>query len=183
MKKALLPLLLCMALLLSGCGKSKNEERFRSFAGELRARDDLTMSAEVRAEYDDRTLSFTLTYRDEPGGGCLVEVIEPEIIRGVKARMNSAGTKLVYDSVSVDTGDDGGTGLSPMGALPLLARALRDGTPDSVWKEEGNCAVRLIPEDGIDVTVLFDEDMTPTYAEIAHEGSAVLFIRITEFRF
>lgn len=181
MKKALLPLLLAAALLLSGCGRRENETRFERFAEALRAREDLSLRAAVRAEYDDRTLNFTLSYRDEPGGGCLVEVIEPEIIRGVKARMNGSGTKLLYDSVSIDTGDDGGTGLSPMGALPLFVRALRDGTPDSFWKEEGNCAVRLVPEDGIDVNVFFDAEMVPTYAEIAREGKTVLFIEISEF--
>lgn len=181
MRKAFLPLLLIAALLLSGCGQSQNEARFLSFAEALRAREDLSLRAAVRAEYDDRTLNFTLSYRDEPGGGCLVEVIEPEIIRGVKARMNGAGTKLLYDGVSLDTGDDGGTGLSPMGALPLFVRALRDGALDSVWKEEGSCAVRLVPEDGVDVTVLFDEDMIPSCAEIARDGKTVLFLEITEF--
>ena len=95
--------------------------------------------------------------------------------------MSADGTQLVYDSVSVDTGDDGGTGLSPMGALPLLLRALRDAALDSVWKEDGNCAVRLVPEDGLSLTVLFDADMTPGYAEIERGGKAVLFIRISEF--
>ena len=110
-----------------------------------------------------------------------MEVLEPELIRGVKARVSADGTKLVYDSVSVDTGGDGGTGLSPMGALPLLLRALRTGALDSVWKEDGCPAVRLVPEDGIGVTVLFDGDMTPTCAEIDREGQAVLFLDVTEF--
>ena len=68
-----------------------------------------------------------------------------------------------------------------MGALPLFVRALRDGALDSVWKEEGSCAVRLVPEDGVDVTVLFDEDMIPSCAEIARDGKTVLFLEITEF--
>lgn len=183
MKKAFLPLLLAAALLLTGCGKSRNETRFAAFAEALRATEALRMTAAVRAEYDDRSMRFTLAYRDEPGGGSLVEVIEPEIIRGVKARMNGGGTKLLYDSVSIDTGDDDGTGLSPMGALPLFVRALRDGTPDSFWTEEGNSAVRLVPEDGIDVCVFFDAGMVPTYAEIAREGKTVLFLEISEFSF
>lgn len=180
MKKAVLPLLLALCLLLSGCG-GKNEARFESFAEELRRRGDLTMTAEVRAEYDERSCSFTLRYAEDGSGGCTVEVLEPELIRGVRARMSADGTKLVYDSVSVDTGDDGGTGLSPMGALPLLARALREGTLDAAWKEGGNPAVQLSAEDGISVTVLFDGEMRPTYAEIAHEGTGVLFIEISEF--
>lgn len=177
--KKLLPLLLIVSLLLGGCG-NKYEARYAEFSETLRERSDLCMTASVRAEYDDRSCSFTLRYTED-GGGCVVEVLEPELIRGVKARMSADGTKLVYDSVSVDTGDDGGTGLSPMGALPLLARALREGSLDSAWKEDGNCAVRLTPEDEISLTVLFDGDMRPCYAEIEHDGEAVLFIEISEF--
>ena len=124
MKRTYLPLLLGAALLLSGCG-SRDEARFDAFAEELRSRGDVVMTAEVRAEQEDNTCTFTLRYAESTDGGCIVEVVEPELIRGVKARMNADGTKLVYDSVAVDTGDDGGTGLSPMGALPLLVRALR----------------------------------------------------------
>lgn len=180
MKKKTLPLLLAAALLLSGCGR-KDEARFDAFAAELRERGDLVITAEVRAEQEDSTCSFTLRYADGADGGCVVEVIEPELIRGVRARVSADGTKIVYDSVAVDTGDDGGTGLSPMGALPLLVRALRNGSPDSVWKESGELAVRLVPEDDVDVTVLFDAEMTPQYAEIAHDGKAVLFIKIADF--
>ena len=180
MKKRFLPLLLVCTLALAGCGR-QDEARFNAFSEALRERNDLVMTAQVRAVYDDRECSFTLRYAETTDGGCTVEVLEPELIRGVKARMNADGTKLVYDSVAVDTGDDGGTGLSPMGALPLLVRAMRQGSVDSVWKEGGELAVKLVPEDDVDVTVLFDSEMKPTYAEIAHEGKAVLFITIADF--
>ena len=180
MKRTYLPLLLGAALLLSGCG-SRDEARFDAFSEELRSRGDLVMTAEVRAEQEDSTCTFTLRYAESTDGGCIVEVVEPELIRGVKARMNADGTKLVYDSVAVDTGDDGGTGLSPMGALPLLVRALRQGSVDSVWQEGGELAGKLVPEDDVDVTVLFDGEMQPTCAEIAHKGKTVLFIEISDF--
>ena len=180
MKRRYLSLLLVCAMALTGCGK-QNEARFGAFSEALRARSDLVMTAAVRAEYDDRSCSFTLRYAETTDGGCTVEVLEPELIRGVKAHMNAEGTKLLYDSVAIDTGDDGGTGLSPMGALPLLARALREGCVDAVWKEDGGLGVQLVPEDGVGVTVLFDADMRPYYAEIDREGKAVLFIKIADF--
>ena len=180
MKKLFVPLLLVFTLLLGGCA-GKIEARFRAFSEELRARGDLDVTAQVRAESDESSCSFTLRCTEDGCGGCTVEVLEPELIRGVRARMRADGTKLLYDSVSVDTGDDGGTGLSPMGALPLLTRSLRDGALDSAWKEDGNCAVRLVPEDGIGVTVLFDEEMRPVHAEIDRGGKTVLFLDVTEF--
>ena len=180
MKKLYVPLLLILSLLLGGCA-NKNEARFRAFSEELRSRSDLELTAQVRAEYDERSCSFTLRCSEDGAGGCTVEVTEPELIRGVRARMSADGTKLLYDGVAVDTGEDGGTSLSPMGALPLLLRALRDGALDSAWTEDGRCAVRLVPEDGIAVTVLFDEDMVPEYAEIEREGKTLYFIDVAEF--
>ena len=179
MKKTPVLLAVIAALLLGGCA-NKNEARFRASSDELRARSDLQVTAAVRAEYDERSCSFTLRCTED-AEGCSVEVLEPELIRGVRARMSADGTQLVYDSVSVDTGDDGGTSLSPMGALPLLLRSLRGGALDSAWKEDGSCAVRLVPEDDIAVTVLFDADMKPETAEIEHAGKGVLFLDITEF--
>ena len=180
MKKLFVPFLLILSLLLGGC-TNKNEARFRAFAEELRGRGDLDLTAELRAEYDDRSCSFTLRCREDDSGGCTVEVLEPELIRGVKARMSAGGAKLVYDGVAVDTGEESGSSLSPMGALPLLLRALRTGALDSAWREDGQLAVRLVPEDGMAVTVLFDDGMNPTYAEIDREGRTLFFLDVTEF--
>ena len=181
MKKASLALLLCVCLLLGGCA-NKNEARFREFSAALRERSDLELTAEVRAEYDDQSCSFTLRCVEDGEGGCTVEVLEPELIRGVKARMSAGGTKLVYEDVSVDTGG-GDAALSPMGALPLLLRALRDGALDSAWTEKGCCAVSLRPEDSVELTVLFDEDMKPDYAEVVKDGKGILFVKILESSF
>ena len=179
MKKLFVPLLLVLSLLLGGC-TNKNEARFRAFSEELRSRSDVDLTAELRAEYDDRSCSFTLRCTEDGSGGCTVEVLEPELIRGVRAHLNADGTKLLYDSISVDTGE-GGSALSPMGALPLLLRALREGALDSAWREDGCLAVRLVPEDEIGVTVLFDADMRPDRAEIDSGGKTVLFVDVTEF--
>jgi hypothetical protein len=179
MKKAILLLLLALCLPLGGCA-NKNEALFRAFSSELRGRGDVSVTAEVRAEFDDRSCSFTLRCSEDGEGGCTVEVLEPELIRGVKARMSAGGTKLVYEDVAVDAGG-GDASLSPMGALPLLLRALREGALGSAWTENGCCAVSLCPEDGVELTVLFDGDMKPDYAELTQNGKGVLFIRILEY--
>ena len=59
MKKSILPLLLCVCLALGGCA-NKNEARFREFSEAMRERSDLEVTAEVRAEYDGQSCSFTL---------------------------------------------------------------------------------------------------------------------------
>ena len=180
MKKLFLPLLLLGALLLGGC-ENRNEAQFRSFSEALRAREDLALTAVVRAEYDDRTCTFTLRCTDEEDGGFCVEVLEPELIRGVRAHMDGGGAKLLYDGISIDTGEDAASQLSPMAALPLLVRALREGMLDSAWSEDGCCAALLVPADGVTVTVLFDEEMKPSRVEMAQDGRTAIFAEITEF--
>lgn len=173
--------LLALALVFGLCGcKNRNEERFEAFAAELRESGSLDVTAELRVEYGESTSSFTLRCTDEDGGYC-VEVLEPELIRGVRAHLRGGGTTLSFDGAEIDAGDDGGTGLTPMGALPLLARALREGWVDSVWKEDGGLAVKLIPSDAVSVTVYFDADMRPLRAELAHDGAVVVFCEIKEF--
>ena len=95
MKKLYLPLLLILSVLLGGCA-NKGETRFREFSEELRARSDLELTAEVRAEYDDRSCTFTLRCCEDGQGGCTVEVLEPELIRGVKARAHPRIPVLEY---------------------------------------------------------------------------------------
>ena len=179
MKRRIIPVLAALALLLCGCGR-KYEARYESFAESLRERADVTLTAEVRAVYDDRVCEFTLRCTEDDGG-FTVEVLAPELIRGVKARVGADGAKLMYDGVSIDTGNDGGTGLTPMGALPQLLRTMRGGWLDSAWAEDGGLAVKLIPEDDIAVTVWFDADMKPLRAELAHGGVTVIFCEIEEF--
>ena len=179
MKKRIIPAIAALALLLCGCG-GKYEARYKSFAETLRAREDVSLTAEVRAVYDDRVCSFTLRCVED-GGGCTVEVVEPELIRGVKARVGKDGAQLVFDGIAIDTGDDGGTGLSPMGALPQLLRAMREGWADSFWKTDEGMAVKLVITDDTAVTVFFGDDMTPLRAELAHDGVTVIFCEITAF--
>ena len=79
MKKLCL-LVLCLALLLTGCGSGREAERQQQLAEELRARRDLRFTADVRAEYPDKTVSYRLSY-EEDEEGCTIRVAEPEADR------------------------------------------------------------------------------------------------------
>ena len=49
--------ILCLALLLGGCGGRAKEQR-QQLAEELNARHDLRLTADLRAEYPDKTVRF-----------------------------------------------------------------------------------------------------------------------------
>jgi len=179
--KRLLPCLLCLTLLLAGCADAARE-RMESFAGDLAARQELDLTAELRAEYEDRSLAFTLCCR-EADGCCTVMVLAPDMLKGVRARMNAGDDQLIYGDVTLDTGPLDRSGLSPLSALPTLLRAVREGHLDSTWTEGDRSVGEWILDDGLSVRVWVEStSLTPTHAELISDGRVTVFLDITDWR-
>ena len=182
MKRLLLPALLCLCLLLTGCGKDSGERGFESFSARLNALESLRFTAKVRAEYQHKTARFTLAYEENAEGG-RVTVLAPELIRGVSARFVPGGTTLEYDSVVLDTGSLDSFGLSPMSSLPVLMHAMRVGHAESFWEEDGQTVVQLAPDDKLLCTVWFtQEPMRPVRAELVTDGRVTVVAEISDWQ-
>ncbi len=181
MKKLFLPLALCLCLLLTACGGRAERARFQQFSRELADREGLSFTADVRAEYPDRSVSFTLAYRADADGETMT-VLDPELIRGISARLAPGSTTLEYEGMILDLGSLDDFGLSPVSALPALVDALKNGHLDSQWEENGELAFDLIRDDALSATVWFEpESMTPRRAELRSEGRAILFCQIKDW--
>lgn len=181
MKRCISVLLLCAALLLSGCGKRRGESDYRDFSERINSLDALSFTAQVRAEYEHKTARFTLSYGEDGGGG-RVTVIAPELIRGVTARVSPGSSTLEYDTVVLDTGSLDSFGLSPLSSLPAMLRALRMGHLDSVWEEDGKTVVLLEPDDGLRCCVWFSKgEFTPLRAELITDGRVKVYIEIEDW--
>ncbi len=181
MKRFFLPLLLCLFLPLTACGKAKGEEAFAHFAERLNACEQLRLTANVRAEYEHKTARFTLLYEENAEGG-RVTVMAPELIRGVSARVSPGSSTLEYDSVVLDTGSLDSFGLSPLSSLPAMLRAMRIGHVDSVWEEDGKTVVQLVPDDELRCCVWFEkETMRPLRAELITDGRVSVYVEISEW--
>ena len=181
MKRRYFPLLLCLCLLLTGCGKSRAETAYESFAERLGQAGSLSFTAQLRAEYERKTARFTLSYTEDETGG-RVTVLAPELIQGVTAHVAPGGTTLEFDSVVLDTGSLDSYGLSPLSSMPILAAALREGHVDSAWDEDGKHVVQLEPRDGMRCTVWFEpEGMTPLRAELISDGRVTVVLEIRDW--
>lgn len=179
MKRICTVFALCAVLLLTGCG-SGLEQRWDEFSETVSEGDGLSFTAALRAEYEDKSVSFELRY-EQSGGECAVTVLSPEELRGVKAVRKNGSGALKYYGFVIDTGTLDG-GLTPVGALPYLVDALRGGYADCFWREGGSTVVRLIPEDGMTVTVWLEEkSMTPVYAELASGERVTVFCEIEDW--
>ena len=179
--KRLLCLLLPLCLLLSGCGRNRAAERYESFAAALRERQDLCFDAAVRAEFEDRRMDFALSYCDTEEG-CTVTVLEPEELKGLKARLGPDGAELSYEGLVLDAGDLDEFGLSPMNALPLLAGTLRDGHLERAWQEDGLTVWELTADDEHSLSLWVDEDLTPRRAELYSQGRTAVYLDFTDWR-
>ncbi len=178
MRKVLLPILLSFVLL-CGCGKNA-EASFNQFALQVAAAEEIDFTANVRAEYTNKTAEFKLGY-EQNSDGAVVEILEPELVAGIKARVAPDSTTLEYEGVILDLGMLTDSDLSPMSALPLLAKTIREGHIDIAWTEEDMLVARLIPKDDVTVTLWLDSELTPLNAEITYKENTVIFIEISDW--
>lgn len=182
MRRFFLPVLLCFCLLLSACGANAVESRYKAFSQELAERDTLSFTAALRAEYEDRAASFTLRY-DRNAAGCTVTVLEPEIVAGIKARLDEGGSRLEYEGLIIDTGDLGSYGLTPMSALPTLVEAMKSGHLESFWEEGGLAVMQLILDDHLSAQVSFQQEtMIPVHAELVSDGKVTVVCEIENWK-
>ena len=122
--------LMITLLFLAGCGGQKIDEaeqlaldirsQYLSMAG-------CTASLEVTADYGDRVFECVLELDHTAGGATVLTVVEPELLRGVTARMESGTGLLEFDGVIVDTGPVSPEGRSPIDCIPFLLEEIRGG--------------------------------------------------------
>lgn len=173
--------LLLACLLLTGCGSAESEKKFAEFSSGLRSGGELRFTAELRAEYPDRTVKCTLAYAGK-ADECSMTVVEPEILAGVVLRCRDGKLCLESGSYCIDTGVPDTDGIPPVSALPLLVKAFSTGHLDSCANGEGEYIWQLIPSDGIGVNVWVQRDtLTPTHAEIVQGNRTVLFCDLREW--
>ena len=181
MKRIFLFLLaVCCLLTLPGCGRNRAAERREAFAAALREQRDLGFTADLRAEYADRTAALKLRY-EEDGEGCTLRVLEPESIAGVAVHLDEAGAQLSLEELKLDVGPLDRWGLSPVSALPALTKALREGHLESAWTEDGLTVWELAADDRLTVQVWLDGDLIPQRAELRSDGRVGVYVEISEW--
>lgn len=187
MRKGLLCLLLVGLCLLPGCrGEADGgaEKLALDIRAGLIAMTGLTGRAEVTADYGERAYSFTLDIAYDSTEGGILTVVEPELIAGLTARVQSGAVSIEYDGASLETGQLSGSGASPIEALPLILQQARSGyLAESVFETVDETeTLRVTYTDapaqagaGTQVIVWFDKaSCVPLKAEIYSDGNRVI---------
>lgn len=185
-KLRLFALTISLAALL-GCGSGvASRQIFEDWREEFSAQTEHSVRASVVYLGGQEHSEFTLLYT-ESGVDAAVEVVEPELIAGVKASVGERASKLEYEGIILDAGGDAAGMLSPMTALPKAAEALREGHVEGVWLEESEdghslFVTELQMPDGLIMT-LWQENgtMTPVFAAFRMGESVELKISFLDF--
>lgn len=115
-----------MTLLTSCVSLSKSAGESAEEIRTLLINSDISLTAEVNADYGERVYDFTLNYDT---ASCRIEVKEPEILDGliVTVSEEDGSTVLTYDGAELNTGAFDENGLSPISVLPALVKQWREG--------------------------------------------------------
>lgn len=183
--KRVLPVLMIIALLLAGCGDSeKLEDELEKARESWSAAECLSLTAAVTAELSGSVFECTLRC-SRSGEETVVEVIAPELIAGISARIDADGSELEYDGLILTLGDAMKGEVSPVTAMPTILNALLEGHVTGIWCEsEGEkelIAAECYVSDTEYVKLWFDESFVPLCSELVSGGRAVVKCTIQEF--
>ena len=125
MRKWICVPMITLCLLLSGCGKTEQaaEDLRKPYVDML----GCVMEAQVSCTQEERAWESLLRCDYIPGGESIVEVLEPETIAGVRARITDTDWKMEYEDAVLDAGSLSAEQLSPAVCLPRLMSAMRSG--------------------------------------------------------
>lgn len=168
MRKLICSALMIQCLVLTACG-STTEDKLRTYCDHMVAAQEMTMTAEVQADFGDTIEEYTLQYSYD-GAQWTVLVTEPAFVSGITARIAKDTSELEYDGAILATGDLTGSGVVPISALPLVHEALSVGMMDSVWTEGNLIAGTFVYDDTISVSVWYGEGGIPVATELMENG-------------
>ena len=184
--RVIAPVLMMIALLLGGCGEAQRlENSFENAREGWLGAESLSFTAELSAELEDSVFSCTLQC-SRRGDETLVEVLAPEMIAGIKARLRNGETQLEYDGLILAVGDPTQGEISPLAAMPLIMSSLLEGHVTMLWSEqEGErelTAAEIYVDEESSLRLWFEkENFALTHGELVSEGKAVVKCRITDF--
>lgn len=187
MRRYLLPALM-ISLLLTGCGSASGIQRKIAEQNEkLAAAEELSFTADVTANLGNEVFDCSLACTAAEAS-VTVEVLAPESVAGVRARIEDGSIALEYEDLSLGVGTAGLDSITPVSAAPMLVQALRSGFLQRCWTERDGERELLVAQiyvsDIAALTLWYDgETLTPLHGEFSQDSAVVLRCEIREFTY
>lgn len=142
----------------------------------------------LSADYETRVFDYVLDVTYDVTSGAGLTIVEPELARGVTARIQAGQTQLIYDGFSLDAGPLTEGGLSPLETLPTLYRAITQGYIAEVDLAGETVSVTYrdgadTPGTGLESVVVFDaKSHAPLTGEIFNDGVRIVTVQVRDFQ-
>lgn len=182
-----------MLVLLAACGGegAGSEQEMLDARSKYLSMAGCTAQVELTADYGERIFPCTVVLDHTAGGETTLTLLEPELLRGVTARVRAGELTLEFDGMAVEAGPLLPEGLSPLDCLPFVLEQMKTGYLSQWGYEtvgEREC-LRLTasnpekePGEGVETTLWL---LRPGYellrAEVSVEGRMALRCECTEF--
>jgi len=185
--------MIALCLLLVACGGEKESEQ--AGAAQMRspymAMEGCRMEAQLSCGEGEQLWQARVQCDYTPEES-VVEILAPEEILGVRARLREDGVNLEYEDLCLNIGTLSRENISPMTGLPQMMEALRVGWLLEENREEWDeipCLRLSLDQTGeqgskiVSTVWLREEDGTPVRGEIAVDGENILTVEFTSFVF
>lgn len=186
-----LPLMISLLFLAAcggGAGERTGEELALALQEEYNQLTAVTCRVALTAEGEDQVFDCVVDVVWDQATGAGLTMVEPELAKGVTARIAKGETSLQYGDFSLDIGPLTGDGLSPMEVVPTLWGQLTGGyiagaslTGDTleVTYRQGE----ELPGTGLEAQVTFDvQSHAPLTGELYFDGRRVAAVQVEDFQ-
>lgn len=175
-----------ISFILCGCSNKNTEmDRVMNLRSSIINADSCQFSANVTADFSDKTYSFSMRCEVDKEGNTQFEVIDPSNIAGISGKILSEGGQLLFDDAILAFHLQVDGLLSPVSAPWVLVQALRGGYVRYCGTEDQ--LLRLTVDDSYETDALtldiwLNADNQPIHADIYENNRRIFTISITDFQ-
>lgn len=187
-RKILVPILLVLVLLLTGCG-GKTDGMMQSaldFRSDLMKQEHCSFTLDITADFGEKVYSFAgqCQYDMEQGGA--IALTAPENLAGISASVSLDGAKVEFEDVQLELGQMAEGHVSPMQLPLILGQCWTQEYISSAAKaDDGRIQVAYTKGYGDDQLLVYtwleEQTLKPVYCEVFYNDERVLRADISEF--
>ncbi len=154
------------------------EEKAIEIQTEYAQWENISITGDITADYGDRVYEFKVKFTGNESEGT-IEVLEPDEIAGLTAKIAEDGNSLIYDGVELSLGDLTANGVSPIECIPMMIDQWSEGyiqnaVTDKLNDSDTVAITFTISEDEYLVTWFEADTNLPIRAELFFDNNMVI---------